>query len=276
MKKPFLIFFLNISAIIYGFGQVSDSIKAKIACISIGYQNFRTLDKNVSPLIYSAHNGFLAIQFQKNRSKSFWEVGASFSVGSNQSKRFGQREATVYDHYTFDGNRDSSIYVINPGVSFLQATAHYSFLKKINHTNNMYLGGIVFDNFIYGALGADVWFFNQLSFSPVFQFDIFNHTKFNIYTDISSPIFSYLLRQPYTLDPSLPENSYFKAYLKTGSAFHTINKFQQINIEIHSRYKLRNDKQIGIAYYFSWMNYANIPNRNLKFYSNSVLFSYAF
>ncbi len=258
-------------------GQINDSLVSRQWNIEVGYQNFRILDKNVSPLIYIANNGELSFRFQKTGEKYLWNIGGGVSIGSNQSKRFGQRSAVVYDHYDIYGNRDSTVYNINPGLSFIQASLFYSYYWKLNtEKKKMYVGGIIKDNFYYGALGADTWFFNQLSISPSFRMKLFSFNKFKIDAEFSTPIFSYLLRQPYTLDPSLPVNSYFKAYLKTGSEFATINQFQQVNINIKFAYELNSGNQIGLSYYFMWMNYANIPDRNLNAFSNSILISYTF
>jgi len=276
IKKTILINLILFSSLI-AFGQINDSTKSKEWIVELGYQNSRLFDKNVSPLIYVSNNGVLSFQFQKTNTQNLWNVGLNASVGNMQSKRFGRREATVYDPYTINGNRDSVIYDINPGLSFIQASLYYSYYWKLNtHKNKMYIGAIVQDNFYYGALGADVWFFNQLSIMPAYRIELFNTSKSNIDAEFSTPVFSYLLRQPYTLDPSLPENSYFKANLKTGSSLSTINKFQQLNIKLKYRYTLKKGKQIGLSYYFMWMNYANISDRNLRAYSNSILISYTF
>ena len=259
------------------FSQSNDSIVSKIWDIELGYQNFRLSDKNVSPLIYVANNGMLSLRYQKMKVKNTWNIGFDVSIGSMQSKRFGRREAIAYDPYNINGSRDSVVYDINPGLSFISASLYYSYYWKLNtQKRKMFVGGIVQDNFYYGALGADVWFFNQLSIMPAYRIEVYKSSKSTIKAEFSVPIFSYLIRQPYTLDPSLPENSYFKANLKTGSAISSINNFQQINFKLKYRYELTIGNQIGISYNFMWMNYANIQDRNLRAYTNSILFTYTF
>ncbi len=274
IKKLTIINLILFSSLI-AFGQINDSTTSKEWIVEIGYQNFRTLDNNVSPLIYVSNNGLLSFQFQKTKQKKLWNIGGSISVGSNQSKRFGKRNANVYDPYDINGNRDSTVYDINPGLSFIQASLYYSFYWELNtKKNKMYIGVKAQDNFYYSALGADTWFFNQFSIMPSYKIEYPITSKSKIEAEFSTPIFSYLLRQPYSLDPSLPENSYFKANLQTGSSLNTINKFQQVNIKFKYRYTLKKGKQIGLSYYFMWMNFANIPDRNLRAYSNSILISY--
>lgn len=85
----------------------------------------------------------LSFQFEKTTAKHLRNVGGSISIGSNQSKRFGRRAATVYDHYTVNGNRDSTIYDINPSLSFIQASLHYSYYWKLNTKKKMSVGAII-------------------------------------------------------------------------------------------------------------------------------------
>lgn len=276
IKKITLINLILFSSFIT-FGQINAGKAPNEWTVELGYQNFRILDKNTSPLIYVSNNGTLSFKFQKTKTQNLWNVGLDAAVGSSQSKRFGKREAIVYDPYEIDGIRDSVVYDINPGLSFIQGSLYYSYYWKLKQQKyKMYVGGIVQDDIYYGALAADVWFFNQLSIMPAYRIEFSIDSKSTLEAEFSTPIVSYLLRQPYTLDPSLPENSYFKANLKTGSSFGTLNRFQQVNFKLRYCYALKKEKQIGLRYDFMWMNYANIPERNLKAYSNSILISYTF
>jgi len=235
------------------------------------------LDKNTSPLIYVSNNACLDFQFQKITPQKLWSIETSLSVGSNQSKRLGQREAVVDGHTSITGNADSSVYVINPAISFVQAGFVYSYLWKLNRNKlPIFIGGQAENNFYYSGLGADTWFFNQLSISPVCRMILFDNQKSKIETEIDFPIFSYLIRQPYTLDPSLPVNSYFQAYLKTGSHISSLTDFQKINFKLNYYYHICENKTIGLSIKFFWMNYGNISDRNLKAYSNSLSITYLF
>jgi len=275
--KTHWILFLLITIPFTGFGQKKDSAITTDWRLEAGYQNYRTLDKNVSPLIYASNNGRLGFQFQSSKPKTLMQTGLSISIGSNQAKRFGRREATAPDPYDIFGERDSTMYEINPGLSFVQGSLYFAQFWKLNSGwKKMYLGGIIQNNFTFSALGADTWFFNQLSLMPAFQIELFQKQKSRLNGFVSTPIVSYLVRQPYTLDPSLPLNSYFVAYLQTGGFAATINRFQQVNLKFDYGYQLNNGRQAGVSYQFSWMNVANIPNRNLKTYSHSFLLTYSF
>ncbi len=277
MKKRNIIIILIFLSTSLCFGQESNNNVSKEWQIEVGYQNFRMLDKNASPLIYVSNNGCLDFRFQKRTSQKIWSIGTSLSVGNNQSKRFGQRRAVVDGHTSITGDADSSVYVINPAISFVEAGLAYSYFWKLNTNKlNVFIGGQVKENFYYSGLGADTWFFNQLSILPVCRLIIFDEQKSKIETEIAVPVFSYLVRQPYTLDPSLPVDSYFWAYLKTGSHVSSLNDLQKINFRLNYFHQISERKTVGLSYKFMWMNYGNISDRNLKAYSNSLSVTYIF
>ena len=92
--------------------------------VGLGYTQFHTLDLHHSPLIYRAHAGQLSGQFSRYHDKGSWELGLTLAVGGQQSKRFGQRTAYVYDPLDINGQKDSVQYVLNPAFSFGRASLH--------------------------------------------------------------------------------------------------------------------------------------------------------
>lgn len=258
--------------------QTNDSLLGNSWNINMGYQNFRILDKNISPLIYVSNNGVIGFQFEKIKRQRVWNIGLSFSFGNNQPKHFGQREYLYYSGYSVDGSRDSVVYIINPTLSFLHTNIYYSYLWKISTKPIiMFLGATCTESYCYSGIGGNTWFFNQASLMPLFRTErSIIKNKYKINTELSIPICSWLLRQSYYIDPSISEESYFKAYLKKGSSVATINKFQQANFKCTIKYQLSNKHQMGLSYLFSWLNYSNIPNRNLRMYHNTVFINYTF
>ena len=257
--------------------QDSARIPQRLWTLETGYQHTRILDKNASPLLYAAHSGVLGGKLITEKTNCKWQVAAAVSLGNNQSTRLGKREAVVFEHYSISGIPDSSVYVINPFISYFQLNLSYSYYRKLSETRHAtYVGAQLLDNFFYSGIGADTWFFNQLSLMPSFEISIFNKPSGSLVAEVAIPVVSYLLRQPYTLDPSLPENSYLKAYLKTGSNITSLNDFQQLHVGLTYRIMLENQHSLNFSYKFMWMNYSNIKDRNLQAYSNSLLIAYSF
>lgn len=244
--------------------------------LGIGYQNARIYDRNVSPLIYSSNNGIISATYLRKKQNKQWNIGLNLAAGSSQSKRHGQRTAFIIDPKPLIGESESTEYVLNPGLSFVNVELSYTLHWKINSNEDMRVGFGLSELLYYGGMGADTWFFNQISIMPSFQKTIYKKEPYRVDIKASLPLLSHLLRQPYSLDPSLPEENYLKAYLESGSSIATINEFQQLNAGADFIYQLGQDKSVGLSWLFTWMNYSNIPDRNLKYYSNSFVLFYQF
>lgn len=258
------------------FGQTAkDSLVVSEWKLGSGYEIVRTSDLNTSPLVYSSNNGIFTFELSRTAGRTILNTEISLSAGNNQSKQHGRRTAFVLNHYSLNGDRDSSQYDINPKFSFLKPEIAIEIMWKIvNRKSILYAGLRLEEQFAYTAMGADVWFFNQTNLRSEIYMPIISSSTKKLTANISSPFLSYLLRQPYTLDPSLPESSYMKAYLKTGSNICSYKQFQSITIKLHYAQIIWQEKLIGVTYKFNWINYANIPNRNLKQYTNSLSINY--
>ncbi|MTI39253.1 hypothetical protein [Fulvivirga lutimaris] len=274
MHFKLILLLLMLSSV--GYGQTKTTFKEgklKRWQVGLGYGNFRTFDKNVSPLIYRSNTGGLLLGFEKENKKTIWNIKTEIFLGSNQSKRHGKREAVIYDPYPLIGQADSTHYVLNPTLSFVHARLSFSYLREVDNVKSipMFIGGKIENQFYYGAIGGDVWFFNQLGASLAGQFLVYRQGKSKVNLNVSIPIFSHLVRQPYSLDPSLPEQSYFNAYLKTGSEWGSLNKYQQFQLEGYYLHKSR----LGLSYRFSWMRYNNHKDGTVRMYSNLISIIYS-
>ncbi|MCG8576713.1 MAG: hypothetical protein MI810_17675 [Flavobacteriales bacterium] len=242
--------------------------------LSTGYENFRILDLNASPLLYSSNNLLVGLDFERNKKRYLWSLNGELSVGNSQSKKHGVRTAVFPDKPNLYGEADTTEYELNPFLSFVRFTFNFSALKQIGHSG-FFVGGKIGNHFNFSGLGADSWFFNQLSLQAAVRYQKEIGINSKISAELSTSAFSYLLRQPYTLDPSLPDIGYFKAYLQTGSFFASPNDFQHFNFNLSYQYSLKNSKnKIGLQYQFMWMNHSFLENRNLSAYSNSLSLTY--
>ena len=254
-----------------------DSLTNKHLQLSLGYQHLRMMDKNVSPLVYASNNGQLQVGFTKEKKSNRWWIVTCVSVGSNQSSRFGKREATVFDDFDIHGERDSTLYELNPTLSYLGINLEFDFSKaRRGFGSKVYYGFKILERYQYSALGADTWFVNQISLMPSLHIGIIEKKRSQLVCNISFPLLSNIVRQPFAYDPSLPEKSYFKAYLKTGSFFTSINQLQQLNTSLTSEHKLSNEHHLGVLFQFNWTRLSNIQDGHYTAYSNSLSVYYEF
>lgn len=273
MSRKHLLLFIFSVAVKVAFGQQEAHPSPKFS-VAPGYENALVLDQNASPLLYVSNNGLLSLGYEKENENSLWNIRTQLSLGSNQSKRHGIRTASFPEKPDLFGNVDTTYYELNPVLSFMSWSVNFSKFWKIGH--HWYLGGELGNGHYYGAIGADSWFFNAAALRPGVLGKFSTGEKSRLSLQVSSAVVSFIVRQPYTLDPSLPIPSYAWANIKTGSSVATLNSFQSINIKTAYFMELATTKEVGIEYQFQWMNHAQVEGRNLKKYSNSIALSYNF
>lgn len=236
----------------------------------VSYQNYRLIDQNYSPLIYNAHNLSLHYQYQKSTQKSIFETSAKFAIGNNQPKGIGQRTFVLEDsYYDINGNKERDEITFNPFISFGEIAANLAYYKPIQQSkNSLWFGGTLSETFSYSGVGADTWFFNELSLSPTLKMQYQFNNNSQLEANLSFPIAAYLVHAPYSIDPSLAKPvSYFQMFLETGSNIATINDFQKINFNTTYQLKWQN-RTIGLRYRFMYFNYNLHENRDFSAYAN--------
>lgn len=243
--------------------------------VRTGYQHVRTLDLNASPLLYASNNGMLGCRYEKWSASGFWKADLSVSLGSNQSKQHGVRNAAYPNKPDIFGKSDTTYYELNPGLSFISWSLDISRYWKLN-ARNAFLGLGISNDHSYGAIGADTWFFEHLDLRPCIRRHFSLGAASRVVIELSTTLLSYIVRQPYTLDPSLPINNYLVANIRTGSSLATINSFQHLDLSSALTKSIGNGRELGLEYQFTWLNHKRLENRNLGMYSNSLAFCYNF
>jgi len=268
----FCVIFSIFTATLYAQHTVSDNTKFSI---SAGYEHVRTLDLNASPLLYAANNGKLGIGYEKRNENGLWKAGCTVSLGSNQSQRHGVRNAAYPNKPDIFGESDTTFYELNPGLSFLSWSLDFSRYWNLGSKSSL-LGLGLSNKHFYGAIGADTWFFNHLDIKPAYRQEFSISESFQLSFELATTLLAYIVRQPYTLDPSLPLNSYLNANVRTGSSLATVNSFQNFEFSSALRRSMSNGNDVGITYQFAWLNHKRNEGRNLGMYSNSLALSYNF
>lgn len=243
--------------------------------VGLGYTRFKTLDLQHSPLVYSADAGALSVHFSRHFDQASWELGLSLAVGSQQARRFGQRSAYVIDPADIYGERDSFLYVLNPGFSFARASLHggrYWVLPV--DAFRLELGFRAEDVFQFAGLGADSWYFNQLTIAPALRADRALGPGI-LEAQASMSVLAYTIGLPYVLDPSSPNYPNPWLFIQAGSQIQTLNTFKQARMRLDYRIPI-GGHQIGLAYQWDWFQHQAHMDRPLSAYGHSFQFTYSF
>lgn len=260
------LYYLIIGLSVIGFQSLAQE-KENQWDFKLGYENIRLLDRQNSPLVYSAHAGVVSVDFSSIKPQSVWGLSLSTAIGNSQAKRFGQRIVDIYDDYDIYGEREFSTVYGNPALSYVHIHLAYAYQRKvvISH-KNFQVGAKIGNDFFLSGIGLDTWFFNNLSLSPLIstQFELKNGSRIPV--KLSFPIASYVVREPFGKDPSIPLDNYIEANIKTGASMATLDKFQKIEFTAGYRSNWQSKWNLGLDYTFYWYHYAK-PD-HLRTYSN--------
>lgn len=265
-KTPFLLIILWLIGLNT---HAQNGAKATQWDFQLGHENTRLLDRQNSPLIYVAHSAVIGTDFLRIKPQSVWGLSFSSAIGNSQAKRFGQRSVEFEDPNDIYGEHETYTVLGNPGLSYVQASLGYSYQSKVAIGTQGFLLGCQLENeFFMSGIGLDTWFFNNLSLSPIVStaFELSDGSRIPV--SLSFPLVSYVVREPFGKDPSIPLNNYIEANIETGASFATLNKFQKIDFTIGYRRNWTSKWDIGLDYTFYWYQY-NEPNE-LNSYSNRV------
>lgn len=235
----------------------------------LGYENTRLLDRQNSPLVYSAHSATLGTGFSRTKSKSVWGLSLATAIGSSQSKRFGQRTATFKDPYDIYGVRETYVIEGNPSLSYVHLNMTYTYLRKLTiGQKDFRIGADLGNDFFMSGIGLDTWFFNNLSLSPVISTQFKLSDAARVPVTITFPLLSYVVREPFAKDPSIPLDNYIEANIKTGASVATLDTFQKMEFTVGYRRDWKSNWDIGLDYTFYWYHYQH-PD-HLRAYSNQL------
>lgn len=261
-----IILHLLISAIL----EAGDSAYVNKSMVySIGYSNFRILDRQASPLIYSSASIPVEIGFQKYTDKSIFSINLILVPGLMHTKRFKTREV-IYSEMDNDGNEsDVTVNLKNLPIGLFEINSEY-FVKTGSYFNKKilwYTGGQLQEYMVYSISLAPLYF-NQLSLNPktYIQYRVNDKSLFS--STLSFLLFSLITRMPYSRDPYTDKGSYFISFFEQGTEFETLNHYQRLDFTLTAQTRLSKHWWGGLAYQFCW--YHHSEKMGLKAYSNSI------
>ncbi|MEK6476263.1 hypothetical protein WJR50_01970 [Catalinimonas sp. 4WD22] len=222
----------------------------------LGYEHILLSDQQNSPLLYQSNNLNIATDFLSVREASQHKISIQFSLGNNQSKRHGQRVATLSDPVDMYGVQESWETEANPSLSLVNINLSYAYLSKLSlGGTSLYLGAEISDNFYQTGIGLDNWFFNGLSLGPKLA-KTFNHKKLSFPLEISFPLIAAITSTPYAKDPSKPVDSYFTPYLQE-TRIALPDQFRRLNFSLSVRITTHEEKvhSLGVMYQFYGLGY---------------------
>ncbi|HYH14879.1 MAG TPA: hypothetical protein VD794_06660 [Flavisolibacter sp.] len=254
MKKPVIVAYLCFfaTAIVYGQSKPKNTIG-----LSLGWQNFRMLDKHASPLQYGTNSLFpsLGLSYAHQNNRSRYEIKVSATNGTMNATRFGARNFKTKWSAT-----DSFQYQISS--AFINANIEATYQRKLSSLSDSkvqyWVGGKLSESAYYGDEVANFpWLLNTLDVGPSFEVEYSPFTKHQIGFKVDLAAIGVVTRTVYALFPKSNKDKNVPAYLKQGTRLASVDKFQRINFQLGYQYQVTKHFIVGADYRLKWMNYSH-------------------
>ncbi len=224
--------------------------------LSLGWQNFKLLDRHASPLVYGTNAVFpsvgLSYGHETNRSK--YEIKVGGAKGNMNPLRYGAR-----NYKTKWSATDSFQYQISS--AFINANIEATYLRKLQSISTSevqyWVGGKLTESAYYGDEVANFpWMLNVADLGPALQVDYspFTTHQFGFRVDLAAV--GALTRSVYSLFPKSSKDKNVPAYLKQGTRIASVGGFQRVNFQLGYHYQISQHFKAGAAYSLKWMHYS--------------------
>lgn len=224
--------------------------------ISVGWQNFRFLDKHSSPLMHGTNSLFpkMGLFYNKQTDNSILNIHVSGSKGRIHPARFGPRT-----YKTNLGVTDSFQYQVSS--QFIHADIEASYFRRIASSPgdkfSYWVGGTINEAAYYADKVANTpWLLNVADIAPSFQMDYLPVTNHSITIRVDFSVLGVITRPIYALFPKSTKDKNVPAYFKQGTRAASINKFQKINFQVGYQYQLTKHFAAGAEYRLKWFHYS--------------------
>lgn len=239
--------------------------------LEVGWQQLLLADRHASPLLYQSDALGIGGIYRGGFAPR-WEISLHVQIGTNQAQALGQRIGTLDGSPDIYGEKESFDVKANPFLSFLGGQLGGGLSWPIGTRHR--IGGQISLQYIQTGMGFDTWHYTQLDLSPTYSY-YYPVGPGQFRMDVSLPILTVVQRPTYAFDPSLPdEGNYYKAYLKEGTKFASLDQLINPQLQLGYNLSLRNGKRIGLHYQMSWMSYPD--PRPVRMFGQGVNLIYFF
>jgi hypothetical protein len=230
--------------------------KQRAVGLSLGWQNFRMLDKHASPLAYGTNSIFPKVGFSYNRktSRSDFQLELSGAIGQLLPTRFGQR-----NYKTRFNETDSFQYTISS--PFYNANIKASYFRNISSLSGgdmkYWAGGVLNESAYYGDAVANFpWLVNAADLSPAFKVAYTPSNQHNLGIQFDFAAIGLVTRSIYALFPKSNRDKNTTAFFKQGTRTALPNKYRKVNMQLTYQYQVSREFAMGAAYAMKWMRYS--------------------
>jgi hypothetical protein len=233
----------------------------------IGGQQTHLLDKQFSPLIYSANEISLRLYYDAKHQKSSWNASLDIASGSLFPRQYADRKVynTTED---IEGNVTTDSFFVqgNTRTVNLQLGYAHDLIQSGHWTLN--LGANVRNQLMYPTTFVNLGIMNAASFVVTTRATWYLNAENEFSLGVGIPVIGFNTRFPYSGTVSRPNQTLVEAFFDGGTHFVSFGDYNQVNVNCGYRFALSPKTGIGLQYDFMWQQYT-IP-ATLKQYTSRI------
>lgn len=229
--------------------------KRRAVGLSLGWQNFKMLDRHASPLPYGTNSIFpkVGLSYSRKTNRSDFSIEVAGATGQLLPKRFGQRS-----YKTRFSDKDSFQYKISS--PFYNANIKASYFRNITSLSTSevkyWVGGVLNESAYYGDAVANFpWTINAADLSPAFKVTYTPSFQHSIGIQVDIAAFAVVTRSIYALFPKTNKDKNAVAFFKQGTKTAMPDKYRKANLQLTYQYQVARKFAVGAAYGMKWMRY---------------------
>lgn len=231
--------------------------------LKIGWQQLRLKDEAASALVYKGQLPTVGFQWQHQTPQDLWQGQLQGSYGSFFPKDFPNREI-IFLERNAEGGLDTVR--VNARGSNILLRADLGWVRKLgtpeaNDRNWQAVGANISEELFYPQGFVTSGLMNAVTFAPQAMAAFGAGSKGQFTVGITIPIAALTTRLPYHQTVSMPGGTTVSGLFKQGSQWSSVDKHQQIRIQVGYKHHLGNHWQTGLQYEFAYLR--NTTPRNL-------------
>lgn len=242
--------------------------------ISLGLNQWQTLDKNASPLPYKSTQKDLGLHFKYYRQHSLFTVGLRGAIGRIQPAGIAGRQVH-FDEIDDGGNKTTISVPANGNLLSLKFDLGYRYIFNPENRRNQYGIGVTISDELYNPNGfTRPALMNIASVNPSVYYEHFFSADHQFHINASVPVYALVTRMPYDNTVSLPGKSPIEGLFSKGTVSSSWQNYKATDVSIGYKGRISESLKGGFDYIYQWKSIKE--PKTLKMQNNVLLASFLY
>jgi len=242
--------------------------------VSLGLNQWQTLDKNTSPLAYRSLQKDIGLHFKYFQNHSMVRVGIQGAIGHIKPSNIPGRNV-YFQEKDVNGELKTVVVPANGNLLSFRFDIGYQYIFNPTDKQNRFGMGLNISEELYNPSGfTRPGLMNIASLNPSFYYEHEFSSVHRVHMDAAVPIFALVTRMPYDNTVSLPGKSPIAGLFSKGTTSGSWANYKAFALNLGYRGKISDSINAGIDYVYQWKSI--VQPKTLKMQNNLLLASFLY